>query len=516
MESTPLKLEEMTKKSCDEVLDFILKPSNYEKDEKADDWHWDDPKYGLSETFKNDVKQRPKEYLSCDLKKNLQLGPYFLSRLFYGLHEVIRAKDTERDLWTTVLELASEIVKKNGTDKEYETCFSAILSMFRDGFGDDNKGIEFNPERVKILWEMIETLTRYPIGDMSRFGDDQKDPIQIQCNFVPGQAMELSVPLGIVCKKNFIKFHEEYLKNEIRRCYERILKDIRVPGVNCTFGLDFARIYWTNSEWIKDNLEKIFCGDLWDETWGAYVSWGRPSPQVFKLLFEKGLYSKAVDCIGAKSKYKFGKEPDEGLVEHLMTGYFNGWVDFESDVFKKFFENAPIELRGKAASFMTTGFKPTKEGKDEKYRKKVEVRMRVYWKNRLAAIKSNPTKNEKEAIEFTGWVEDSLLPAKETLELLEQTLNMSGGQIGENRNAEEFVKGVCALGKGNEVLALSSLKRAAADKNMHAPWSRIEEQLVKFLEELPKGARSKGREVADLYGRHNPDKFRGVWEKLNN
>ncbi len=53
---------------------------------------------------------------------------------------------------------------------------------------------------------------------------------------------------------------------------------------------------------------------------------------------------------------------------------------------------------------------------------------------------------------------------------------------------------------------------------MHRPWERIQEPLVKFLEEideLPEDVRRAGREVADLYGRYNPDKFRGVWEKLN-
>jgi len=51
----------------------------------------------------------------------------------------------------------------------------------------------------------------------------------------------------------------------------------------------------------------------------------------------------------------------------------------------------------------------------------------------------------------------------------------------------------------------------------HAPWSRIQEPLVSFLEtivDLPGTVRSAGREVADLYGRYNPDKFRAVWERL--
>jgi len=65
---------------------------------------------------------------------------------------------------------------------------------------------------------------------------------------------------------------------------------------------------------------------------------------------------------------------------------------------------------------------------------------------------------------------------------------------------------------------LERIKKAAADENMHSPWSRIEEPLVSFLEtimDLSEEVRNVGKEVADLYGRYNPDKFRGVWEKLN-
>jgi len=514
MESTPLTLEEMTKKSCDEVLDFILEPSNYEKDTKEDGRHWESPEYGLAETFKNDVKQRPRKYLSCDLRKLAQLGPYFLSRFFYGLHETIREKDTERNLWVLALELASKIVKKNGTNEEYRTCFSAILSTFHDGFRNDDKGIEFNPERVKIFWKMIEILTRYPIGDMSRFSDEENDPIQIRCNFVPGQAVELSVLLGIVCKNDFGKFYDEYLMNKIRRSYERILNDIRIPGINCTFGSEFARIYWMDSEWIKDNLEKIFCDELWDEIWGSYVSWGRPSPQSFKLLVEKGIYDRAVEKIGEKNQYKFGKEPEEGLVEHLMIGYFNGWINYDSNVLNRYFENESAELHGYAARFLTTGFKSVNE-EGGKEKDEVAERMRAYWNGRLAVIKDKPKENEKEAIELTGWVEDSVLPAKETLELLEKTLNLSSGKIGEMRDAKEFIEGICNLGKGNELLALRCLKIASEEKNMHSTWSMIQEPLLKFLEELPEEVRGEGKNVADLYGRYNPGKFRDVWEKLN-
>lgn len=61
------------------------------------------------------------------------------------------------------------------------------------------------------------------------------------------------------------------------------------------------------------------------------------------------------------------------------------------------------------------------------------------------------------------------------------------------------------------------VEEAAADENMHMPWADIQSPLVKFLEpmvESPENIRSEAREVVDLYGRYNPEKFRCLWEKL--
>jgi len=144
--------------------------------------------------------------------------------------------------------------------------------------------------------------------------------------------------------------------------------------------------------------------------------------------------------------------------------------------------------------------------------------MREYWENRLAAIKDKPKENKEEAIELTGWVEDSVLPAKDTLELLGQSLDLSDGKIGKMRDARDFVKGVCKLGKCNELMALECLKKAAGDENMRTPWASIQEPLVSFLESMVDKSddiRKEAREAADLYGRYHPNEFRDVWGKLS-
>ena len=119
---------------------------------------------------------------------------------------------------------------------------------------------------------------------------------------------------------------------------------------------------------------------------------------------------------------------------------------------------------------------------------------------------------------MTGWVKDSLLEAGETLELLEQTLQLSKGKLGKLRDTRDFVVGVCELGKGNELIALRCLKLATAEENMRMPWALSDDRLTEFLEslaELGEDIRAEAVDVADAYGRLHPEKFLQVWEKLN-
>ena len=342
--------------------------------------------------------------------------------------------------------------------------------------------------------------------------DEERDPVQLRLRHVSGKALGLTVLLGVTCKKNFSGYWENELKDEIRECWKYSLENISEPGINCVFGIEFSRIHWLDTEWVEGNLELIFKGELWDEVWGTYTSWGRPSPDGFTFLLEKRKYEQAIDMLENENKFKFGKDPDKGLTEHLMIGYFNGWIDYDHEVLQKFFEKAPASLRAKAARFLPTGFKDINErGGTEK--EEVTARMKRYWESRI------PRMDKEEAIGFMQWVSDSVLDGKETLEFVKETLKISGGKLSKHGDSKGFVEGVCKFGKeGNELLALQCFKKAAADENMHMTWSRIQDPLVNFLEamvDIPGEVRSAAIEVADAYGRYNPDKFREVWAKLN-
>ena len=508
MEGTPLSADDMAKMAFEDVLDYILEPKNYEGEKKVGGWGT--VKDALAETFRYDVKTRVGSYLECEdrLKKVPSL---FLTSFFSGVWEASREGSLSEIQWAQSIGFASLVVEEKYEEQEYRDCFSEILSVMREVFSGGKDKFELDESTAKKFWGILKTLIYFPVKIIDD-RDEERDPVQLRLRHVSGKALGLTVLLGVTCKKNFSGYWENELKDEIRECWKYSLENISEPGINCVFGIEFSRIHWLDTEWVEGNLELIFKGELWDEVWGTYTSWGRPSPDGFTFLLEKRKYEQAIDMLENENKFKFGKDPDKGLTEHLMIGYFNGWIDYDHEVLQKFFEKAPASLRAKAARFLPTGFKDINErGGTEK--EEVTARMKRYWESRI------PRMDKEEAIGFMQWVSDSVLDGKETLEFVKETLKISGGKLSKHGDSKGFVEGVCKFGKeGNELLALQCFKKAAADENMHMTWSRIQDPLVNFLEamvDIPGEVRSAAIEVADAYGRYNPDKFREVWAKLN-
>jgi hypothetical protein len=327
--------------------------------------------------------------------------------------------------------------------------------------------------------------------------------------------------LGISCKQELPEYYEKYFKVKIKEILNYVITEVKRPEVNCTLGIDLGRIGWLDEEWLSKSIEKIFEGEMWDVVWGTHVSWGRPYRPGFNLLVQKGIYKNAISKLGTPNEFKFGKNPEEGFAEHMMIALFNGWIDVNDELLKNFFNKASQKLRGYAARFLTTGFKPEKES-GEDYQE-VSERLRKHWKKRLNEIKKEPNANIEEAIGFTGWIKDSLLEPKETLELLEETLQVSGGRLGKLQDTRDFVEGVCELGKGKELSALRCLKKATAEGEMRMPWAAFQDPLKEFLQSIADLAdayenieeiRTEAIAVADAYGRLHPEKFREVWVKL--
>jgi len=522
-EGSPISIENMLKMEPRDALAYINEPSRWEIDKKKEIF-FHTPEEGLEGTFEKVVQQKVKDYAKLKADDLLKLKPIFLKRYFHGAWNALREKQLKKETLVKILQRANNvIVDKNGSE-DYEGVFRSIIYVVEGIFEDEPLRKQLIKENGKDIWGIIETLSRYE--DKREETDKDGDPHQRSINCITGKAFTLVVRFGLSYKKEDSKTHEKEWSEKIRGVLGYVVDNVKDARIRCVLGVWFPQLHWLEKEWVETKLDNIFdIGDekAWDIVWGTYMSWGRAYKNTFGLLVKRGKYNYAVEKIESGIYREHDKNPDEGLVEHLMIGYFNEWVDIEDNLLKKFFETASAKLRGKAARFLTTGFKSVNE-KGGEQKEKVATRMKAYWKKRLEEMREKPKENIDEAIKFTGWVKDTLLKPKETLELLEQTLDLSGGKFGQMRGAREFIGRICELGNGNELIALRCIKKAVADEHIQEPWARYEERLVEFLEqisELPneyenvKDILNEAVEVADLYGRLQPDKFRGIWEGLN-
>lgn len=517
-EDSPISVEEMVKMEPQNVLEYIRDPKKREVRTKGESL-FHTPEEALAATFKEVVKKRAGDYVNLDINKELlEVGPRFLSQYFYAVWDIIRSQEWKIESWVSLLDLAHSIVGKNKDNEEYSNCFSAILSTLRDGFGEGDNSIKFDEVIIETFWGILKPLVKYD-EEAVEARSSERDPIQMRCSSVNGEALEQVVMLGIICKHECEKYYEEYLNNEIKNILDYVVNEIKRAEVNCTLGIDFARIYWLDKDWLEKSLEKIFEGEMWDVVWGAYTSWGRPSQQAFKLLLDKGKYKRALELIGQPNRYKFDKDPEKGLTEHIMIALFNGWVEPDKHgLLEEFLEKPTAKLRGYAGRFLTTGFESLKNEPD----KQVSERLKHYWEMRLEAVAKEPEENIEEAVEFLGWVKNSPLEEKETFELLYKTLELTNGKIGE-RNVDDFIEGVCDIAKQNELMALRCLNKAMSDEQMAMYFSLYEKELTEFMEsvvQLPDEREDVGQiwteaiKLADAYGRKHIYEFRPIYEKL--
>jgi len=522
-EGSPVSEEDMVKMEPQGAVEYLADPSKWEIDKKKESF-FHTPEEGLEGTFEKVVQQRVRDYAKLKTDELIKLKPIFLKRYFHGAWNALREKRIEEESLDSILGSAHQIVAWKSRNPDYEGVFRSIIYLVEGIFEDEEMLKKLIKAKGELIWGIIEPLVGYE--DKSDFVDKNEDPHQRSINCVPGEAFTLVLRFGLSYKNEDSKTYEKEWSEKIRGVLDHVVDNVKDERIRCVLGVWFPQLHWLEKGWVETKLDNVF--DIrdekaWDVVWGTYMSWGRAYKNTFDLLAKRGKYNYAVEKIESSIYRKYDKNPDEGLVEHLMIGYFNGWVDIEGGLIKRFFDKASTELKGKAARFLTTGFKSVnEEGGEEK--KKVAKRMKAYWEKRLEKMRENPEDNKDEAVEFTGWVEDTLIESDETLELLEQTLELSGGEFGQMRDVREFVEEICELGKGNELIALRCLRKAVADENMREPWARYEEKLVEFLgqiSELPNDHESvedilnEAVEVADLYGRLQPDKFREIWEKLN-
>ena len=138
--------------------------------------------------------------------------------------------------------------------------------------------------------------------------------------------------------------------------------------------------------------------------------------------------------------------------------------------------------------------------------------------------KAAPKANKEEAVKFVRWVKNSpVTDAAETFRLLHATLKLTGGDVSGGRSVFDFVRGVCEIRDGHELMALRCLNKAMNDEYMGEDFGIYEDELTAFMNAIVKlkddyaevdKIRKEAMSLADAYGRMHIYSFKPVYEEL--
>lgn len=515
-EESPKTKEELLAMTVKEVFKFVSNPENYKEPDDGG-YHPHSEGSALAYEFQQVVKEKQGEYIDAEINDVIELPEIFMSKYFYGMWDALRERKLEDCKWERFITVAKAVVDKYGQKVENRNTFSPMLNCIQEGFKEQNK-IKYSEGILDSIYEIIK-----PLIELKEQKDEsnERDPVQIRCNSVTGEALMMCLSLGIICRRDFPEKFERDFREKIREIFDKVLKNVRTSWTLCTFGSDFARIYWLDAEWVENNINEILSEEFWNIVWNTYLGWGRPSRELFGFLAREGIYCKAIDLIGTSENKGEGsrKEPDDNLVNHIVIAYFNGWLEEDQgQILERLLEKASDKLRGHAARFFTTGFKSFKE--EEERDEQAICRLRTYWESRLEVLLQEPDEHLEEAMALACWVVDSPFPAKETLRLVSKSLKISGGKLDRNRDIYNFINSICDFAKGNELQAVRCIRKVIKNENAAMHFNFYKEKLTDLISSIQKRrevSRTLLKETAKLVdelGRLHIYKYRDVYDKL--
>lgn len=475
-ESTPKTKDEMLEMSIDNVLSFVSNPENYKNTGK--EYKPGSSKDGLAYEFQMAIKEKPVDYLNASLEVVIGLDEDFLSKYFYGIWDAIRERQVEGFDWDRYLQTAKATVDKYAPNGEIQRAFHPLVDSLRECFTGNNK-IEYTFERLEAIYDIVRPLLELKEEKDTSY---EKDPVQLRCNSVTGEALELCVSLGIVCRRDFEKQWQGGFRFKIRNAFEKALNEIKTPWTCCTFGSDFARIYWLDAEWVESSIEEILSEELWSIVWNTYLVWGRPSRELFRFLDARGIYDRAICLIGtsANKGESSREDPDNKLADHLVIAYFNGWLEEDqSQLLDRFLERASDKLRGHAARFFTTGFKSLQEeeGRDEQ----TVCRLRTYWLSRLEVFSQQPENHLEEAKGLTSWIIDSPLETRDNLQLISRTLEITNGQLDRRSDIYHSINTLCKFAVEDKLTTLKCIRMILINEDVRIYEKSFKNELKNLL-----------------------------------
>lgn len=350
-DESPITAEELGSKSNAEIAEYLKEF----KDEGKFVWG-KLSEISLTNTVKQCVINNPKKF-SKDLKPFLEVQPLYVVRIFWGLAEVWRNKQTFE--WNELLDFMLQLIEPDSFwDEQYEggkenyrnSIIRAISDLIKKGTQSDEHA--FNPDLLpkakKILLQLLENAE----SDLGNIIDIVTSVLNSTKGHIYEALVNYSLRYARLYKKENEYRWDEEVKSEFTKRLDRNVES--TPESSVMLGQYLPNLIYLDKQWVTNNIDRIFPKDdpiHWEASMSGYLYYANKVYEViYKLLKSSGNFEKALNT---EFKDKFATER---LIQHISISFLNGGesLDDPSSLLLKILENANAEQLRKLTEFLWT------------------------------------------------------------------------------------------------------------------------------------------------------------------
>jgi hypothetical protein len=301
-----------------------------------------------------------------ELGKRLKdMGLPYLSALVEASERKSRESYTPADFESigTLLQIAEESLEDT-TKEEYrpygEWVKASVLRLLENTLRQKEQRETIHAEYREAVQSIVLTLSRDPeptSEDDEKHGDNMDAP-SVSVNTIRGIAMHTLMQYGLWLKRNEKEIGPEGYSQAldavfIELDYHLDPENDPSPAIRAVYGQWFPWLDMLRPTWAKQAASKIFSVDKHGAAaWDAYLSFCAAYDNLLPLM--KPLLGQYIESLVEESKrnIKSHGTARTNFAEHLMIYYLRGKLSLDDPLLRKFFEEAPLEIRQHGIEFI--------------------------------------------------------------------------------------------------------------------------------------------------------------------
>ncbi|MCX7047282.1 MAG: hypothetical protein NTX50_17570 [Candidatus Sumerlaeota bacterium] len=413
----PLPQDKLASMTVEEITQYLrnFQPSENPMDDSLD---------ALGLALKELIRPNPDKYLS---RAELFLGlhPRIVHKFIFGIRMLIANKQQfNTAIWVPTLNLCKAILSQqpdlqiqessnSNLNNNLEWIRSEIANVIGEGLklGPSSIPIEFR----QLSWSVLAPLT----DDQDPSIERERDAVDLDIiafNSVRGISINAVVQYALWLRRAMESLPDAAREiaegfNSMPEVCDILEKHLDISkesslAIRAVYGRYFPWLVLLDPGWAQSAKERIFpkepnLGGYFDAAWTAYARFCQPYNNVLPVIRDE--YGFAIQKIGTWSEeHRRPADPDECLMDHLMTFYWRGIIDLEDPLLCKAYDKAPVKLRGHAIEFIGISLQRTK---DEDIERETILRIQKFWEWRLNAVRNSEDAalQSEEIINFGDW-----------------------------------------------------------------------------------------------------------------